>query len=127
MLYELIWLPNTANMSEDDYKIAMLSDQNKLFNNYDVVNFLLLDNRDFLMTMSPELQEWSAKEITSEVMEANPQLKIALVVSQDIFSRVSVSQAVEEDETMDRVTHYFENKEEAYDWILSHHKKHNFS
>jgi hypothetical protein len=31
---------------------------------------------------------------------------------------------VEEDETMDRVTYYFEGREEAYEWILTYHKKH---
>ena len=124
MLYELVWLPETGNMTEDDYKIAMLKAQNNLFDKYSVVNYFVLDNHEFLMTMSTDLQHWSAKEITSEVVAKYPNLKIALIVSQDIFSRVSVSQAVEEDDTMDQVTHYFESREKAYEWILAHHKKH---
>ncbi|EAY28231.1 hypothetical protein [Microscilla marina] len=116
-MYELFWNKESEDMEDEDYKTLMLKDK-ELLVAYPDVDFFLLDNRNFLFSMSPDLQEWSAREITSKMFEKNPNIRTAILVSSDFIAQLSIEQAIEEDEQTNETTKYFEDEQEAREWIL---------
>jgi hypothetical protein len=95
----------------------MLEDRDQVLS-YPEVDFFLLDNRNFLFSMSPALQEWSASEVTSKMFAKNPNIRTAVLVSSDFISQLSIEQALEEDAETIQTTKYFEDEQEAREWIL---------
>lgn len=75
------------------------------------------DTREFLFTMTPDIQKWTAETFFPRVMNAGCK-KYALQVSADVFTQVSVEQTIEEDHQQSFITKYFEDPEKARDWLL---------
>lgn len=117
-LYELVWFKESGNMSEDEYKNLMNADRDKVLEKCSQVNYILINIKERVDTMSPELQEWSTAAVSSRIFEKYNILKIAVITSQDFYTQVSVEQAIEEDKVSDEVVRYFDNEEQAQEWIL---------
>lgn len=106
---------NSTAMDEDDYKAAMVFYGN-LFENTDF-ELLLVDTRASTMLITPELQEWTAKEVAPKTISLK---RMAFVLSSDIFQAVSTQQLMEEDGIADKYDApvYFEQLEEAQYWLF---------
>lgn len=122
-LFEQTWLEESEDMEDEEYKSLQL-DMHSIADSIDNIRFdlLLLDNRNFLFSMSPELQEWQAVNISSKLTKycPNPEaMKIAVIVSSDFISQLSIEQALEEEEGTEQGTKYFEDEGEARDWLMS--------
>lgn len=118
-LYEIVWHEASQDMEEEEYKQLLLNDKEGLYI-YPQINFVLINLQNRLDTMSPELQEWSTKNIAPFFLEKSTHLKVAVVRSKDFSTQFSLEQALEEDNTPEEkaVTKHFENEQEAREWIL---------
>lgn len=81
-------------------------------------NFLgvLMDNRQFVFTISPETQRWINENIFPVFVHKGARYG-AFVVSKDLFTNISVKQTLEEDEATPFVIRYFEDIETASTWL----------
>ena len=77
----------------------------------------LMDMRKNNFTISPEMQRWVNENIVAQAVQ-NGTKKLAFIVSQDIFARVSLEQAMEEEEAAAFIIKYFDEEKEAMEWIL---------
>jgi hypothetical protein len=79
---------------------------------------LLVDTRLSTFVITPDLQAWVASHIAPRTLSLK---KMAFVVSQYIFSQVSLEQMMEEDGIADRYSEprYFDDLEEANRWLLA--------
>lgn len=122
-LFEQVWHEESKNMEDDHYKSFIQHNIYTLDSIEDCnVERYYLDNRENFFTLSPELQSWHANNIAFKIPEysKDPQnIKIALVVSSDFISQLSIEQTMEEDQTMEDTTKYFDSKEEAMEWLLA--------
>ena len=113
---EILWNEFSVDMTEDDYKRSMeqMTEQIELCK----PEKNLVDTTDFMFTIVPVMQEWTNGTIFPRHLTAGIQ-KAAFFVSKNIFSQVSVEQAMEEDEGGKFETRYFEDKENALNWLLA--------
>lgn len=115
-LYELFWNEISEDMEDDEYKDLMREQRDTVIENGHTIEFFLLDNREFLFSMSPDLQEWQANEIFVKMV--TPEVKIAVLVSSDFIAQLSIEQAIEEHDNAGETTRYFDDEQEAREWIL---------
>ncbi|WP_299466124.1 hypothetical protein [uncultured Microscilla sp.] len=118
-LYSLVWHKTSEYMEEHEYKMLMQADRDAMLKNYDQLSFILIDLTERLDTMSPELQEWSTKNISSYIFDKYEVLKVAIVNSRDFSTQFSLEQAIEEDNISEDLTRYFDKKEEAEAWLFN--------
>ena len=111
----LTWLPETKDMSNEDYKQSMFQviDIAKEYN----MTKHIADTLQFYFIISIDLQEWGEKNIKPIYDEINYK-KIAFIMSPEIFSQVSIEQTMDEAETDDFVSKFFDNMEDAKKWLL---------
>lgn len=115
-LIEITWLSETKYMYLDEYK-------QELLNFLDITHQLkpkriIPDSRNLLYTIGPKLQEWTNQAIILPCLSIGIN-NVALVVSQDTFSQLSIQQMMTEAEDIKFTTKYFNTKEEAKKWVLS--------
>lgn len=119
-LYEQNWHPKSEDMDEEDYK-KIHSDMLHFLTekNYKPL-YYLLDNRDNNFSMSPDLQEWSSKVIFGGIasLVGGVADKVAILVSSDFISQLSIEQAIEEHDGTEQQTKYFEDEQEAREWLF---------
>lgn len=109
------WTTETAFFTEAEYQhehkvIGDVSEQ------YKVVNHLI-DTFHFRFTIPPHLQEWVGANLFPRLEKSDTQ-KMSFVVPPDVFAQVSIQQTMEEDTRHIFQIHYFENTEDAHDWLL---------
>lgn len=120
-LFEQIWLPESEYMTNEDYKATAVANEAKGKELGLKINLYLLDNRNFLYIMTPEMQEWQAKNVSSKVADyvTDPSaLKVAIVMSSDFIAQLSIEQAINEGHSDSNSFRYFDNVEEAREWLL---------
>ncbi|EAY28234.1 hypothetical protein [Microscilla marina] len=117
-LYELIWHKASEAIEDDEYKALMNADRDKVLQECDKLNYIVINIKERMDTMSPELQEWSTAAISSQIFSKYNVLKIAVIASKDFYTQVSVEQAIEEDNINEGVVRYFEDEQQATEWIL---------
>ncbi|OJJ14524.1 hypothetical protein BKI52_42870 [marine bacterium AO1-C] len=119
-LVELYWKEPTEDMTEAEYRmiISDISDEiHKIVEQgkQKAPNWLL-DNRKFMFTMSPKLQEWQADKIFGPLLELGCR-KGAVVMSEDLISQFAIEQTFEENSEARLATQYFGNLEQANVWL----------
>lgn len=108
------WL-DTEFMDDDVYRQDVLEQVLKI--EQFLPKSLLIDMRTFNFPITPETQEWSAKEVFSRTKEAGVK-KVAIIVPNDIFAKVSLEQNIEEDRKELLTFMYFEMPLKAKAWLL---------
>lgn len=80
----------------------------------------LVDTRKFRFTISIELQEWVAKEITGKAVQLGMQ-KAAFLLPSELIAQISIEQTIDEGALSENVlsTQYFDDKNDAMEWLLS--------
>jgi hypothetical protein len=115
-LLELTWLPATSEMSAEEYKnehvelLKFMLDQKtkKVLGNIKELGFVV----------SPEVQEWMNINIFVPAMEVGFST-LAVVMSTEFLAQLSIEQVMEEEVGQQIMTKYFDDVEEARNWILS--------
>lgn len=77
---------------------------------------MIVNGLNFGFTISPELQSWIDLEITPGYISAGLD-KMAIILPATIFAQVSVEQLIDEENTSQISTNYFDNEEDAFKWI----------
>ena len=120
-LFEQIWLPESEYMTNEDYKATALANAAKGKELGLKIDLYLLDNRNFLFVMAPEMQTWQAENVSSKVADyvTDPAaLKVAIIMSSDFISQLSIEQAINEGHSDSESFRYFDDVEEAREWLL---------
>ena len=115
-LIEMIWFPETENMTEEEFKQEQL-------NYLDIIkklkpNKVLPDTREMNFPVSPKMQEWTNKTLFPPSLEMGLN-KAAIVASKEFITELSVEQTMEEVFGQKFITKYFNNREDAKKWIVS--------
>ncbi|WP_299457699.1 hypothetical protein [uncultured Microscilla sp.] len=119
-LIEIYWKDTTENMTEAEYRMLLLDTLDNLEKGIEENSWkcskILADNRSFLFTMSPRLQEWQAKYVFAKLLGLGLQ-KSAIIMSQEFISQFSIEQTLEENTNINENNRYFDNIQEAKDWL----------
>lgn len=104
----------TSTMTKEEYILEL-----KAF--IDVVKkyqpaFVLGNMVDFGFIITPDIQTWINENLFSVYAQIGLK-KIALLLSNELFSQVSIQQTIEEDENAPFSVAYFENEQEAIAWF----------
>lgn len=115
-IIEIISQEATSEMTEEEYKSGFLNYLKvvkKLKPNKVLSNNLKMD---FSITL--ELQEWTNTNVFIPSLELGLN-KAAFVESREMIARLSVEQTMEEAEGEKFIVDYFDNREEAWQWLIS--------
>ncbi|WP_250630470.1 hypothetical protein [Rhodoflexus caldus] len=110
-----IYTPDAdERMTADDFKYNMTAYGNLCEQHQP--ERLLIDLRHLRFTITPDLQEWTAKEIAPRTTSLQ---RMAILVSNDIFAQVSLEQLMEEEGIADKYSapRYFDSESEAKNWL----------
>jgi len=106
-LLQVVWFPTTATMKDNDLMTQQLLQKDTVIQNN--VKKVLIDGRNQLFTITPELQERIGREALQPAIEAGLQ-KVAIILPTDIFAMVSIEQTMGEGGAQGFETCYFENE-----------------
>ena len=128
--YLHIWIDEEVSMVKSDWKSKSIEMTNEEFKELGIIMLdaikkhslkkLFSDTRDFQYTISPEIQGWFAENVIVPCC-AHSLKYVAYLISKDVFSQLSVEQLMDENKDLGLTTRYFEDEQEAVDW-LSHIK-----
>ncbi len=115
-LIEHYWKKDSEYITEAEYQTIHTNVVATILDNGWKGKKALLDNRDFLFTISPELQTWQAENIFPKAI-ANGLEKVAIIMSEELFSQMSIEQTIEEHEEIETITCYFDSISKAKEWL----------
>ena len=73
---------------------------------------------DFKFAITPDIQDWINENLFSVYRRINFQ-KIAIILSKEFVSELSIQQTMAEETTESFLTGYFDNEEKAKEWLFS--------
>lgn len=103
------------SISDEDYQKDLLLWRDVILEHQP--KFQLVDMRHNNYTISPEMQAWINGSLMAPARKAGMK-KVAFLVSEDLFAQVSIEQSMEEEEGKQFQTFYFEEENEAMEWLL---------
>jgi len=110
-----IWKENAERMEDEDYKTEML-----VLLQYTIEmesRYSISDLRKLNYTVNIELQEWTGNEVFPKLLQSNL-LKAGFVVSPEFYTQLSVEQTMEENTVDTFQSRYFDDFDNAVQWIL---------
>lgn len=113
--YILNYWTGHSRLTNQDFQKAMTAVADKALNLR--AKGILVDTREFNLTIPPEVQEWYDAQIVPKHLKAGI-LKMAFLLPEDIFAYVSIEQTMDEQKAQAQQTKYFETYEEAENWII---------
>ncbi len=111
-----IWTKASADLSDEEYKGCVRKWLRAVIDRQ--ATRVIVDTREMYYTIVPEIQSWFDQEIFSQLRKYKP-LRIAFILGEDVFTRISVEQTIEEDSHAAFFANYFSNEETALAWLLS--------
>lgn len=115
-LLELTWASATEDMTTEEYKnehVELLEFMLAM-----KIEKILGNIKELAFVVNPKVQEWMNENIFVPAMKAGFS-KLAVVMSTEFFSQLSIEQAMEEEVGQQIITKYFDDVEEAKEWILN--------
>lgn len=109
-----IFQPYTKSMSRQEYLQEL--ERYIAFTKQYRPKSIYADTREFYFTIAPDLQEYINKNIL-ELYGIIGVKKHAILVSQDIFSALSIEQTMDENSQASYTNRYFESPQEAEKWL----------
>lgn len=76
----------------------------------------LIDYSDFSQAISPEMQKWINENLIYPAIKAGL-VKNAIIISKDKLAQISVEQTMDELHGLKVFNKYFDNAEEAINWL----------
>lgn len=113
---ELIWLPASEDMNDEQYKQEMLAFYENVIELERIGG--ITDKRECHFSVHPDLQEWLNTNLMVQFIEKG-QNKLAVVESTDLIINLASQQTMEEEVGLKFETKYFDNIEAATKWIES--------
>jgi len=109
------WSTDTIDMNWEEFKTELLTLKEIVVNNN--TYGILGDTSGLRYGITPEQQDWIAQNYFPEVIAAGLK-KYGIIVSTDLVTELSVEQTIDENQNALFATQYFDNQEEAYQWLL---------
>lgn len=113
-ILELEWLSATSTMTTEEFQEHVRL-ENEVLLKYKPKK-LLAKTLEMEHTISPDEQE-KHNEIILPTFKAIGLEKLAIIVSKDLFTQVSISQIIDDDTTAGYQTHYFDDTISAKAWL----------
>lgn len=110
-----IWLKDSQMMTQDDYKKELIKVAQLIETHQ--ASRQLINTLNFQYTIDIDLQQWTNEYIIKRTREAGIK-KVAFIIAEEIFSQMSIEQAMEGEEGKTLDTRYFTSKEEAREWLV---------
>lgn len=111
-----IWYSDSIFMTPEDYK-SNLEKLVTLIREYKATK-QLINALNFEFTIDIELQQWTEVEVNQRNRDIGVK-KAAFVIAEEIFSQMSIEQAMETSEGLEMDIKYFTNEAEARCWLLN--------
>ena len=117
-LAEYVWKAAILDLSEEDYKNILLDAYDLLFEFHPIL--LIQNMQDAIYPVTEAFQDWLAKNISKDRFEKSGVKKVAYVMPKDIISKIGLELLIERarSELPTIVRLYFDNLDEAKNWIL---------
>jgi len=113
---EIIRSTETARMQENDYKEEAV-EWLKIIQS-EKPKFQLVDDRNMKFVINVKLQDWINENLIAPAVKASIR-KTAFIVTNEIFSQVSIEQTLDDNKERVLQINYFENEKDAKDWLFS--------
>ncbi|UZR97772.1 hypothetical protein [Chondrinema litorale] len=117
---EIIWLPESKNMSVEQYKSEFLTYIR--FHNEYKIKLLLADETHLFFEVVPELQKWVSDMLNERVHKQAE--KLAVIFSEDYLQKLAAEQMMTQSELQHIKTLFFESKDDAQKWLVTGRLKH---
>lgn len=114
------WLPSTDSLKEEGFKKEALDNLEFILSCQP--KKILSNTLDLKFYVHPELQIWFNQNVLAKELEIGVQ-KIAIVVSPDLITQLSVEQTMGEKVGEKFTTRFFDNKDEAKEWLVQDENK----
>jgi len=114
-ILEMRWLVESERMSLQEFKDALLL-LNTLVAKHKP-SLLIADLKDLVFGINPDLQHWILKEIIKKGYTGYK--KLAILVSEDIFTQISIEQMFNDFKEMPFEIKYFTHSKEANYWLVN--------
>ncbi len=113
----------TDTWNEESVNLSIEGFQTLLFKFKEMVEksnavYVITDVSNFMLPMTPELQEWTVNTITVPLAQKTNYSKHAFVMPKDFIASLSIEQFAEETNNSAVKTSYFADLEEAKKWLL---------
>lgn len=124
LIYEYHWSKETQKLNDEDFA-QIVRDISALLDGKKLTKLkTLMNNRDFLFNISPELQEWHAWFVTSKMQSYGVDMtlnKTAIIISEGFISQLSIEQTIDENRAASNygMTRYFAGITEARTWLMN--------
>lgn len=114
-LVTITWQENTKLMTEEQYKNEQLQTRDFCLRNKPTK--LCINTQNLFFVITPDLQVWTDVNLVQPLIEQGVS-RFAFVIPEDLFTQVSIQQAVEENQQQLESTRFFDKKTEAMSWLL---------
>lgn len=111
------WNEQSENLSIEEFKDLLLKFKEMVMENK-VAN-VITDVSLFMFPMTPDLQEWSVDNITIPLLKESNYSQHAFVMPKDFIASLAIEQFTDETNKNAVPTRYFDNIEEAREWLLT--------
>jgi hypothetical protein len=113
-LIEATWSNETINMTAEEYKTEFLNYLDIVIRVNSIA--VLADESRMSFNADPTLQQWVNENIFPKI----PPQNLAVIVSQDLITKLAAEQLMDEAEGRNRFqTRFFEVREEGREWLIS--------
>ena len=113
-LIEATWSDETINMTAEEYKTEFLNYLDIVIRVNSIA--VLADESRMSFNADPTLQQWVNENIFPKI----PPQNLAVIVSQDLITKLAAEQLMDEAEGRNRFqTRFFEVREEGREWLIS--------
>jgi hypothetical protein len=106
----------SERMEDDDYKNDAIS-WRLVLEDFKPIS-QLVDNIEMKFIIGPDLQIWTNEHLIAPAVNYGLK-KVGFVETDELFSRISVQQTMEENKNSPLLVRYFKNKEDAENWLFS--------
>ncbi|WP_291726473.1 hypothetical protein [Bernardetia sp.] len=108
------WLSDSEDMTEEEFKNEIQAEIVAI-KEYKPTN-ILARTTQMSFVITPNMQEWH-NELVFPVFKNIGVSKLAIILSSDIFSQISIEQLIEDNTEAEFITHYFDKEDKALLWL----------
>ncbi len=114
-MLKIVWKQESATMNEEGFKVQI----HHLLENVLLYTppYILANTTNMQYTITPKLQEWN-NNLAFPIFKQVKVKKLAFIISEDIFTRVSIEQTFDDSLESGLITSYFDKEETALDWLF---------
>lgn len=110
---------HSKGLTEELYKQEVANNAQKAVGSG--AKYLISNAQNFEFIVVPELQDWTIKYFFDVLINGGCE-KYAVIVGNDLFTKVSIDQTLEESKHKDLFIQYFDNVKNAKEWMLNEQK-----